>query len=191
LDDKAFKQDWGFLTRMYRARRCWWEAVIVCQTIALVAVSTFGVNIGTFFQCIIMTVAFGTHVYLLQACKPFVYKQIGRMMLHGVQCLLLTSFIGVTFQQAGQPPLDAQSAAAYGVVMGTVLLLVNASFVCFVLWQLAKQVQWQAASGRVKGRAQHVYIWVGKHCLALRITTELQQHDTKLDSPCESFVSIE
>jgi hypothetical protein len=39
----------------------------VCETTVLVAVSAFGVNVGAFYQCIVMTAALALVMYLLLA----------------------------------------------------------------------------------------------------------------------------
>jgi hypothetical protein len=99
----TFQQHWSFLTRAYTTRFCWWEAVIVCQTIALVVVSTFGINMGPFYAVL------GIHLYLLIAAEPYVHLQTGRSMRLAVQCLLLTSFVGLTFQQTSRSTTGSDS----------------------------------------------------------------------------------
>lgn len=77
--------------------------VIVCQTIALVVVSTFGINMGPFYAVL------GIHLYLLIAAEPYVHLQTGRSMRLAVQCLLLTSFVGLTFQQTSRSTTGSDS----------------------------------------------------------------------------------
>jgi hypothetical protein len=36
---------------------CWWEAVVVLQTIVLVMVGTFGYALGPYYQALVMTAA--------------------------------------------------------------------------------------------------------------------------------------
>jgi hypothetical protein len=169
VTDPTFQQHWGFLTRAYTTRCCWWEAVIVCQTIALVAVSTFGINMGPFYQTVLMTAAIGIHLFLLTAADPFVHLQTGRSMRLAVQCLLLTSFVGLTLQQTSRCTTgsSSQPAAEYGIALGALLLVVNLGFVCYVLWQLAKQVDWQALPGKVKSGRQAVKTWAKQTCAGL------------------------
>jgi hypothetical protein len=113
LSEPVFVRHWGFLTRPYKSSRCWWEAVLVCETTALVAVSAFGVNIGAFYQTIAMTAVLLLIMHLLQVCRPFADAQSGRCMLQGVQCLLLTTFIGLTFLRVG----STYPSQTYGLVM--------------------------------------------------------------------------
>jgi hypothetical protein len=110
LDDRLFQQHWGFLTRSYGARYCWWEAVVICQTKGLVAVSVFGANMGATFQAVVMTAVLAVFLYLLMAFKHFAYQRTGRSMLFGVQCLLLTTFVGHTFQLTASSRAQPQMA---------------------------------------------------------------------------------
>jgi hypothetical protein len=67
---------------------------------ALVAVSIFGVNIGAFYQCVVMTAVLAVFMFMLQAFKQIEFLEAGRSMLRGVQCLLLTSYVALSLQQA-------------------------------------------------------------------------------------------
>jgi hypothetical protein len=178
LDDRLFQQHWGFLTRSYRARYCWWEAVVICQTMALVAVSVFGANMGATFQAVVMTAVLAVFLYLLMAFKPFAYQRTGGSMLFGVQCLLLTSFVGHTFQLAASSRSQLQSqaegqqaAATYGIVMGVLLLLVNLAYVSSVLWQLVQLMEWQAVREAIIKVSRSAELWVRKQlCLRCGIS---------------------
>jgi hypothetical protein len=175
ISDPTFQQQWGFLTRAYTTRCCWWEAVIVCQTIALVAVSTFGINMGPFYQTVLMTAAIGIHLFLLTAADPFVHLQTGRSMQLAVQCLLLTS--RCTTGSSSQP------AAEYGIALGALLLLVNLGFVCYVLWQLAKQVDWQALPGKVKSGRHAVKTWAKQTCAGVAQCASVQDNKDVDNAP--------
>ncbi|KAF6265050.1 hypothetical protein COO60DRAFT_1480381 [Scenedesmus sp. NREL 46B-D3] len=165
LDDAKFKQHWGFLTRSYSDARCWWEAVVVCQTIVLVTIHAFGVNMGALYQSVVMTAALGTQLYLLMALRPYAYRPAGQAMLRGLQCLLLTSYVGLTFQLASRPvSSEVQLSAAYGLVMGAVLVLVNVAYICSVLWQVVRHVEWCEVVGAVRSAGRIVHAWAGRPC---------------------------
>jgi hypothetical protein len=169
LDDRVYQQHWGFLTRAYSARRCWWEAVVVCQSMALVAVSVFGSNMGALVQTIVMTAVLGMFLFLLRSFEPFAYQRTARSMLQGVQCLLLTTFIGHTFQLTANSRSQLQTraggnhAATYGMVMGVLLLLVNLAYVCSVLWQLVRLVEWQPVQDALIKWCASLKVWVTRH----------------------------
>lgn len=166
LDDRLFQQHWGFLTRAYRASRCWWEAVVICQTMALVAVSAFGANMGALIQAVVMTAVLAVFLYVLMVLKPYAYAHTGQAMLRGVQCLLLTSFVGHTFQLTSSDSMrygatsESKQAAAYGLVMGILLLLINLAYVCSVLRQLLKLLNWQAVRVVLAKCSKVVQAWL-------------------------------
>jgi hypothetical protein len=57
LTDFRFRSQYGFLYRTWREDVCWWEAVVVLQTIVLVMVGTFGYALGPYYQALVMTAA--------------------------------------------------------------------------------------------------------------------------------------
>jgi hypothetical protein len=85
-------------------------------------------------------------------------------MLRGVQCLLLTSYVGLTFQLTSRSVNDVQPSATYGIVMGAVLVLANVAYVCSVLWQQVRHVDWQGIVGTVRNAGHGVHACVGKSC---------------------------
>jgi hypothetical protein len=139
LHDPAFARHWGFLTHSYRSRCCWWEAVLVCETVALVTVGAFGISVGALYQCILMTAVLTLVMHLLLVCRPYAHATAARCMLHAVQCLFLTSFVGLTFMPVGA----VRPSTAYALAMGAVLLAVHVAFIGSVVVQLLFAVQWQ------------------------------------------------
>jgi hypothetical protein len=115
----------------------------VCETTAVVAVSVFGVNIGAFYQIIAMTAVLMLMMYLLLACRPFADAQSGRCILQGVQCLLLTSFLGLTFLRS----CTLYPSQTYGLAMGALLLAINLVYLCSVVVLLLRAVDWQRVLG--------------------------------------------
>ncbi|WIA37967.1 hypothetical protein OEZ86_001344 [Tetradesmus obliquus] len=67
-------------------------------------------------------------LYLLMAFRPYAYQPAGQAMLRGMQCLLLTSYVGLTFQLSSRSVNGVQPSAAYGLVMGAVLVLANVAY---------------------------------------------------------------
>jgi hypothetical protein len=159
LYDTGFRLSWGFLTRSYRPTFCWWEAVVVWETAALVAISVFGVNVGAYFQCLLMTAALMLVSYLQLRFKPYAHVQASEAMLQGTHCLLLTTLAGLSFLPYG----TVQAGATYGLVMGGILLVVHVVYVCNVLWRLFKLFDWsllwsvlERCSTTVRKGMQHV-----------------------------------
>jgi hypothetical protein len=138
LYDAGFRRSWGFLTHSYRPTFCWWEAVVVWETAALVAISVFGANVGAFYQCLLMIAALLLISQLQLGLKPYAHLQAGRAMVQGTHCLLLTTVAGLFFLPLGAVRLTA----TYGLVMGGILLAAHVVYVCSLLLQLLKLIDW-------------------------------------------------
>lgn len=139
LSEPSFLQHYGFLYRMYKPSCCYWEAVLMLQTITLVAVSVFGLTLGSFNQTIVINSCLTVTGVLLTAAKPHRKRQANVIALQGVGCLMLASYVAQSLLPYG----DIKPAAVYGVVMGVVLILVNIAFVAPLIWKLLNYIQWK------------------------------------------------
>jgi hypothetical protein len=162
LYEAGFKRSWGFLTHSYRPRFCWWEAVVVCETAALVAISVSGVNVGPSYQCLLMIAALMLVSNLQLGFKPYAHVQAGRAMLQGTHCLLLTTLAGMSFLPLGA----VHPGATYGMVMGGILVAVHAVYVCSVLWRLARLIDrlllvkaLEKCTTAVRSVTRHMRVW--------------------------------
>jgi hypothetical protein len=70
LADDRFRRQYGFLYRTWRQGVCWWEAVVVLQTIVLVMIGTFGYALGPYYQALVITAALQIILALLQSVRP-------------------------------------------------------------------------------------------------------------------------
>lgn len=145
LKDPAFSRHYGFLLNGYKASACYWEAVVMLETIILSAAVVFGPTLGPFYQSLIMTLCMATIMVLLVAVRPYVQRQANVVALQSAGCLLLTAFIAQSFLPYG----DVNPGRVYGIIIGAVLLLVNAAFVGFVLWKLAAVIDWNGVKLRL------------------------------------------
>jgi hypothetical protein len=143
LNDHAFLQHYGFLTRSYKSSCCYWEAVVVLETVVLVAVSVFGSSLNPLYQSMLMVAALAAMIALQAWFDPFVSRLSGRVRLQSAVCLLLTSFVAQSFTQAG----NMQPSSTYSTVMSVLLLLLNVVYVCAVAWQLVRLVDWRQLAG--------------------------------------------
>lgn len=84
-----------------------------------------GVNIGAFYQSIVMSAALAIMVQMQYTFRPFAHAPTGRAMLRGTQALLVTSFVGMTFIPTGTIEVDPDVTRRYGLVTGVSLLLLN------------------------------------------------------------------
>jgi hypothetical protein len=145
LNHMRFKHMFGFLYKSYRSCCCFWEGVVTCQCLVLVAISVFGYTLGPFHQALVMTAALAFIGLLLLACKPYSVQHAGRVHLQSIGCLMLTSFSALSF--VAQGCIAASTSSVVGLVLAAVALGVNAVFVASVVWQLLQLVQWRRVYG--------------------------------------------
>lgn len=139
LAEPITRQHYGFLYMSYRQPMFCWECVVMTQTMVLVAIGVFGVNLGVIHQVILMNAALILMEVLLLIFKPYAYHQAGSVMLQAIICLLLTSFTSLKFLPWGV----SQPSPEYGLIMGCVVLLVNLVYVVSVVWQMISLVKWK------------------------------------------------
>jgi hypothetical protein len=140
LQDMQFQKHYGFVYRLWKDEWCWWESVVLLQTCALVMVSTFGFALGSFYQGILSATVLACVGMLLLAVKPFKCPAAGRVAVLSVCVLFFTAQVALTFipyNSVGPP-------AAYGNVMGVLLILANLVFLAGTTWKLVRVVDWAA-----------------------------------------------
>jgi hypothetical protein len=138
LQDAQFQKHNGFVFRHWRDEWCWWEAVMLLQTCALVVVSTFGFALGRYYHSILSATMLACVGMLLLVVQPFRCPTAGKASVSSVCVLFFTAQVALTFipyNTAGPP-------SAYGSVMGVVLLLANLAFLLGTTWQLLSGVDW-------------------------------------------------
>jgi hypothetical protein len=140
LADDRFCSQFGFLYRMWREDVCWWEAVVVLQTIVLVMVGTFGYALGPYYQALVITAAFGIILVLLLSVHPHASAAAGVVSLRSLGVLITTAFAALTFL----PYRNTAPAPGYTMAMGVFVLLINLAFVLSTLWQLLHLLNWAA-----------------------------------------------
>jgi hypothetical protein len=140
LADDRFRSQFGFLYRTWREEVCWWEAVVVLQTIVLVMVGTFGYALGPYYQALVITAALQTIVVLLLSVRPHASAAAGVVSTRSLWVLIATSLSAMTFL----PYRNISPAPGYTIAMGVFVLLINLAFVLSTLWQLLRLVNWAA-----------------------------------------------
>jgi hypothetical protein len=131
---------WGFLYRSYCTQCCYWETVVLLQTILLVAISTFGVTLAPWYQSICMTAALAVMALLLVAAQPHAQPVCRAVALQSICCLFFTTVAGMSFLSM---PAGPEPGYVYKEVMGAALLLLHAVFVALVLQAVLKGVHWR------------------------------------------------
>jgi hypothetical protein len=140
LHQTMFKRHYGALYRLWREEVCWWEAVVLLQTIGLVMVATFGFALGPYFQALVTQAVVVLVLVLLLWVRPFVCRAANTVAVQSATVLFLTVFAALTFL----PYNNLAAGPVYGSIMGVVLLLVNVAFLGLTAWQLARSVDWAA-----------------------------------------------
>jgi hypothetical protein len=149
LNNAHVIKHYGFLFRAYKSKFCWWECVIVLQTEALVAVSVFGHSIGPMYQALFANAMLALMTVVLMMARPHAHAAAYRVMLHAMCCLVVTSYIALSFIPSG----TYKAGPLYGVLMGCVLVLLNGSFVISVLWLMYKHIDWRDYVSACRGFA--------------------------------------
>jgi hypothetical protein len=140
LANDRFRSQYGFLYRMWREDVCWWEAVVVLQTIVLVMVGTFGYALGPYYQALVIAAALGIILVLLLSVRPHASAAAGVVSLRSLGVLITTAFAALTFL----PYRNISPAPGYTMAMGVFVLLINVAFVLSTLWQLLHLFNWAA-----------------------------------------------
>jgi hypothetical protein len=140
LANDRFRSQFGFLYRTWQEDVCWWEAVVVLQTVVLVIVGTFGYALGPYFQAIVITAALQIILVLLLSVRPHVSAAAGVVSTRSLWVLSATAFSALTFL----PYHNISAAPGYTMAMGVFVLLINVAFVLSTLWQLLRLVNWAA-----------------------------------------------
>jgi hypothetical protein len=138
LSQTSFRQQFGFLYRTWREPVCWWEAVVVLQTIVLVMIGTFGYALGPYYQSLVITAALAIIVVLLMSVKPHCCKAARVVSLRSVGVLMTTAFSALSFM----PYRNISPAPGYTMAMGVFVLVINVAFVLSTLLQLVRTIDW-------------------------------------------------
>jgi hypothetical protein len=143
LQDMQFQKHYGFMYRLWRDEWCWWEAVVLLQTCALVMVSTFGFSLGPFYQTIVTAAVLAWIAIALLAVRPYKCPAAGRVAVIGVCVLFFTAYACLTFI----PYNNAGPGAVYSNIMGAVIIIANVVFLVRTTWLLVQSVDWGAVRG--------------------------------------------
>lgn len=152
LASAQFVQHYGFMFSLWREEVCWWESVVLLQTIALVMVSTFGFALSSYYQAIIIAAILAMITMLHLAVKQFKCPTANKVAVASACILFFTAYLALTFlpfNSVGQEQL-----AVYSSVMGAVILVINIVFFIVTTWQLHKTVDWGGVAAGVKGFGQ-------------------------------------
>lgn len=152
LDDGNFRQQYGFLYACWRTEVCWYEVVVILQTLVLVMLWTFGYVLGAYYQSLVMCAALGIILILLMSVQPHRSAVAGTVSLRSVGVLLTTAFAALTFL----PYRNITPAPGYTMAMGAFVLAINTAFVVTTVWRVIALIQWPLLMHCVAGRCVRV-----------------------------------
>jgi hypothetical protein len=138
--DAHFLQHFYFLVQYYSPTYCWYEAVVISQTLALVFLSVFGYSLGPYRQALAMNIVIFLSGVLLLFLQPLRHREAKNVAVCSMVCLFLMSYTALTFAQFGVGQLSKEAISVY---MGLIVVVVNVAFVAWVLWQLWKMINWR------------------------------------------------
>jgi hypothetical protein len=127
--------DW--VTRVYAAHAYGWEAVLMTQTIALVAVSVFATQIGNYTSVLLAEVHLVVSLLLLLLVRPYATLLLHRVHAAALCCLLADVFVGLLVFAPAPSSLPATvgpSAWPLSVAQVAAAVVALALNACFVIW---------------------------------------------------------
>eukprot|EP00775_Hariotina_reticulata_P002609 gene2609-2911_t len=111
LADSSFMIHFGFLYRFYTPQNCYYDAVVVMETMVLVAISVFGFALGTYLQSILLNVALLVIALLLLVVRPHAQAKAAHVAYASAGCLCLTSYTVLSLPRLGMSLAAAEVPA--------------------------------------------------------------------------------
>jgi hypothetical protein len=146
-----FQKHYGFMYQLWRDEWCWWESVLIFQTICLVVVCIFGFSLGPAHQTMVTTAVLAVVGMLLLAVKPYKCIVANKVAVTGLFILSFTACSVVTFlPYSGMPP--RRPGPVYNNIMAVVLVLLNLAYLSGTAWMLLRVVDWEAIKSFVSCR---------------------------------------
>jgi hypothetical protein len=139
LQQPSFVKHFGFLYIKYRQERCWWEVMVMMETLTLVAIAVFGLTLGPYYQGLVMNAGFAIILVLLLMFKPFQSQQQQQLSLLANSCLLFTSYVSLSFLDYG----TIDPGDTYQTVVGAVLVALNTCFLLYACILILLSLDWQ------------------------------------------------
>ena len=141
----AFREQYGFLYRIYAGNRVWWEPVWMAQTVLLSAVSVFHFSIQAYYSVLLLGGLFVGSAILQAIAKPYSERKLHLLQLAAMACLYSTTYCTLAlFTVYGY---HASSAAA-PIAISVLMITLNCTFIVWSIYAVAS-----AAVGRPIGLA--------------------------------------
>jgi hypothetical protein len=95
MTSSSFRARYGHLYRLYRTHAYGFEAVILVQTISLVAIAVFASHIGSYTAVLLSALQVAASLQLLQMVRPYASRLLHRIHVAALCCLLLDMFVAL------------------------------------------------------------------------------------------------
>lgn len=159
-----------FLYSMYKPAAAYWEAIVIVQLSVLVAISVFGVSLGTYYSCMVLAAALWVVLLVVAQVRPYASKAVATAAVRSAACVFFTSFAALAFMPAGTIIGQAEAYGQYAAGVGAAVLVVNVAFVLSVLWQAAQLTDWKDVAAKAHKILNKAWsAWGGVH-LRLRVS---------------------
>eukprot|EP00879_Flechtneria_rotunda_P003163 GHRR01003385.1.p1 GENE.GHRR01003385.1~~GHRR01003385.1.p1 ORF type:complete len:1192 (+),score=313.72 GHRR01003385.1:611-4186(+) len=157
LSTPSFRQHYSFLYRQYRPAFCFWDAVVLVQTMVLVAAGVFGAALGPYYQILILNAVFVAILLLLLIIRPHAHRQTGIVAVQSICCLLLTCYaLQSLIPYDKLVSADNAYLKVYGIVIGAIVLTVNLTYIASVMWRFYKLTRWSKLIITINSNSQRI-----------------------------------
>ncbi|PNH01774.1 hypothetical protein TSOC_012304, partial [Tetrabaena socialis] len=112
LKDVFVQIKYGFLYVQYKPRFFWWAAVLQLQTLALVAVQTFGRTVVVLQQAMLLLIVLTTNAAITMTCSPLRFPLIMVLEFLSSAVLSLTVTLSLAFLQESSSFLPSAAAVS-------------------------------------------------------------------------------
>ncbi|KAG2491143.1 hypothetical protein HYH03_010585 [Edaphochlamys debaryana] len=139
LDEHHTKQVYGFMYSRYRPQFFWWDSVLMCETLALVAVDVFGRSMDVAYQALTLLIALVTIGTVNTVLEPSRSHELRHMEFCSSAVLSVTIALNLYFVMGRSTLVDESG----GVAIAVMTLLLNLGIIAAFLTLMAR-ASWPA-----------------------------------------------
>ncbi|KAG2491393.1 hypothetical protein HYH03_010184 [Edaphochlamys debaryana] len=129
---------YGFMFAQYELPYAWYDAVVLLQTYAMVAVAVFAQVIRVAYQALLLLVVMLTFAAVTALCGPLRYDMLDHLQFLSFTTLCLTLTLSIYFLVGGAELVDSGT----GTAIGALILALNAGMVASLLG-VAVRASWR------------------------------------------------
>jgi hypothetical protein len=167
-----FRRRYGWVVRVYRPERAAWEAVVVCQTIAMCMCAVFGMALGVYHQTLLMAAVCAGFAALLMVFEPHEQRQLQHLLVYAFGSLFVTLMAALSFLTSFN---DIEPPCAYSIAMGAVVVVANIAYIAWAVYELKRAFDAQWPTHRIKSMVLQLLSKVLPNTLARNLAMPRQQ----------------